>query len=581
MGRLAHERCVRCPNVGSLRRTLHRTAAVYGYVWHHPANEGNRLTQAARATAFRREPVLGDRRGLGSGSARLCRSAPTIPRWSRTSSSPMAGWPEMLAWARHLREGDLFVDVGAHCGTYSLWACDLGALAIAVEPSGEAVQRLRRNVVLNNARVEIHQVALGDEKADDYLMLDAGKPVRLKGSPTTTFDDLVGGRVAAGVKIDVEGAELLVLGGRRGERSKAAVSGSCNWSGTGSANGFSAERQSDVLELLPTTGTPQPGRTGGAGWFWTRHRPSVPTSSPSPREEPVSDWRTGRGAPIVVVQHAGRPELPAPLRPAPVDMAPLWTVRDCSSIGHLVFGELIPSAVLVPAATVRLRSARSQMTAPDHAAPTLPRRRSALHRRSASGGTSVTITLARSRRPRPRRSAAQAWAAPRPPRQRAALTAAIAWRRTALGQSMASWTHVALGAGAPRRPVAADHVYAGGRPSRARRGLVGADDATTPERGSGPPLAHTGRNSRHSAGRCRTPRPHRRCCAALRSTSPGRPCRRDRPPVRTTALGRVPVHDPSRPARHPDEGIPKRRDDLAQPRLGWHVTAVDESQDLA
>ena len=40
----------------------------------------------------------------------------------------------MLVWQQALRPGDLFVDVGANIGSYAIWAADLGADVIALEP---------------------------------------------------------------------------------------------------------------------------------------------------------------------------------------------------------------------------------------------------------------------------------------------------------------------------------------------------------------------------------------------------------------------------------------------------------------
>jgi len=129
--------------------------------------------------------------------------------------------PEMEIWAAWLRPGDLFVDVGANSGAYTLWAADLGANVIAIEPSPKAYRQLRKNLDLNGYRVEVIAAAAGDRSgmitvtADlgtmNHLSLDshlAGDQV-----PMITLDDVIGDRDVAGVKVDVEGAERLVLNG--------------------------------------------------------------------------------------------------------------------------------------------------------------------------------------------------------------------------------------------------------------------------------------------------------------------------------------------------------------------------------
>ena len=130
-------------------------------------------------------------------------------------------WNEMQAWKNVLGPTSLFVDVGANVGTYSLWAADLESKVIAVEPALDALQALRRNVELNGVELEVVPAAL------------AGKPgtMRLTESLATrnhlipeggtggievevrTLDSVLGRRTADGLKIDVEGAEHMVLDG--------------------------------------------------------------------------------------------------------------------------------------------------------------------------------------------------------------------------------------------------------------------------------------------------------------------------------------------------------------------------------
>jgi len=125
---------------------------------------------------------------------------------------------EMLVWKQWLQPGDLFVDVGANIGIYTVYALDLGAQVIAVEPTPNA-DHLRENVALNGCTAEVVQKALSDRPgfvrmtqgldSMNHLLLD-GTGVEVE---CTTLDLLLGNRVANGVKIDVEGAERLVLEG--------------------------------------------------------------------------------------------------------------------------------------------------------------------------------------------------------------------------------------------------------------------------------------------------------------------------------------------------------------------------------
>lgn len=127
---------------------------------------------------------------------------------------------EMYAWRRHLRPDDLFIDVGANIGIYTIFALDLGAKVIACEPDPHNFLRLQEHVALNAYDAELLNVAVSDRPGtvrltqglDSYnhLVLDGGEGLDV---PATTLDEIVGERQVAGVKIDVEGAERLVFAG--------------------------------------------------------------------------------------------------------------------------------------------------------------------------------------------------------------------------------------------------------------------------------------------------------------------------------------------------------------------------------
>ena len=74
---------------------------------------------------------------------------------------------EDMAFALHfLREDDLFVDIGANVGSYSILASGaVGARTISVEPVPFAYHRLLDNVYLNNIanKVTALNIALGQE----------------------------------------------------------------------------------------------------------------------------------------------------------------------------------------------------------------------------------------------------------------------------------------------------------------------------------------------------------------------------------------------------------------------------------
>ncbi len=138
----------------------------------------------------------------------------------RAAYAAFPDWVEMQLWRRQLRGGDLFVDVGANVGLYTILAAELGCEVIALEPQALARDRLIANLQLNGMRAEVIPAALAERpgsvrmRGPDSLRqhlsaaADAGPLVEAR-----TLDDVLGDRFAAGVKIDVEGAERRVLCG--------------------------------------------------------------------------------------------------------------------------------------------------------------------------------------------------------------------------------------------------------------------------------------------------------------------------------------------------------------------------------
>ena len=137
----------------------------------------------------------------------------------------------------HLSAGATFVDVGANFGIYSLRAVPLVGAAghvIAVEPNPESVERLRTNIGANDASmVEVAPVACSDTEGTLELYVapkantgetsisrtnasQDGAISRTYKVRTRPLDDILresGVTRVDAIKIDVEGAEYLVLKG--------------------------------------------------------------------------------------------------------------------------------------------------------------------------------------------------------------------------------------------------------------------------------------------------------------------------------------------------------------------------------
>ena len=192
---------------------------VVKYVWQHPANSGQRYRALLRMAHYQITARLLRRRAVARLGERS-RIWVDLHRWgaSKVLYANPPDLPEMLAWRRELRDGGLFLDVGANVGTYTIWAAELGAEVIALEPAADTFGLLEENIALNGYQVTAVQAAAGDHcgTARFSAGLDAGNFLDHDGPVETrlvTVDSLVGDRPVAGMKIDVEGFELDVLRG--------------------------------------------------------------------------------------------------------------------------------------------------------------------------------------------------------------------------------------------------------------------------------------------------------------------------------------------------------------------------------
>ena len=134
-----------------------------------------------------------------------------------------------------LKPGDVFVDVGANCGLYTLFAARTvgpSGIVVAFEPSPREFARLEANIALNRlAQVQLYRAAASDAPGEVRLRIAeprhaghntmaerfAYAPVRLHEVarvPAVTLDEALAHlpRLAM-IKLDIEGAELRALSG--------------------------------------------------------------------------------------------------------------------------------------------------------------------------------------------------------------------------------------------------------------------------------------------------------------------------------------------------------------------------------
>lgn len=246
-------------------KTIFRQLRVYQHVLAHPLNGG----RAVEAT----------RRWLGwHVGSRLVHGAVVVPFVNETLLlvTPgmtgatqnvycgLADFAEMGFVLHALRPDELFLDVGANVGVYSILASGaVGARTIAIEALPETFAKLRQNVAINemDARVECINVAVSDHAGTIRFTSghDAMNHVAVAGEEDNTclvsvrpLDELLAGRRPAIMKIDVEGYELPALKGARDLLSHDGLQAIViEFLGQSSRYGFA---EADVAQLLTAAG---------------------------------------------------------------------------------------------------------------------------------------------------------------------------------------------------------------------------------------------------------------------------------------------------------------------------------------
>jgi FkbM family methyltransferase len=134
---------------------------------------------------------------------------------------------DMMIPLHFLREGDLFFDIGANVGTFTVLASGAcRANTWAFEPDPGTACHLRRNIELNklDSLVKIHECALGKEQGeigftiglDTVNRIASSSDEKVRMTRLEQLDALVGNAAPSMLKIDVEGAEEGVLQGGLG-----------------------------------------------------------------------------------------------------------------------------------------------------------------------------------------------------------------------------------------------------------------------------------------------------------------------------------------------------------------------------
>jgi FkbM family methyltransferase len=160
-----------------------------------------------------------------------------------------------------LRPGDLFIDVGANIGSFTVLAAGcVGADVIAIEPIPATFAHLEMNIKLNGIGelVDAHRVGLSNEsRALGFTAnLDSTNHVATGGEDdgiiqieVRTLDQVCGARAPKLIKIDVEGFERSVLmGGQKTLKDPTLACVIMEVNGSGERYGDSDEVLFEIMQ---------------------------------------------------------------------------------------------------------------------------------------------------------------------------------------------------------------------------------------------------------------------------------------------------------------------------------------------
>lgn len=160
---------------------------------------------------------------------------------------------EDMAFVLHcLRKGDLFVDIGANIGSYTVLAGGaVGAQCISIEPIHSTFKNLLDNIHLNHFEEVTQPLNIGVGDADGVLRFttscDTVNHVLADGDsmadsievPVRKLDDLLQGQKPVLIKIDVEGFETNVVKGANEILARSSLLGVImELNGSGNRYGF-------------------------------------------------------------------------------------------------------------------------------------------------------------------------------------------------------------------------------------------------------------------------------------------------------------------------------------------------------
>lgn len=197
------------------------------FIMNHPLNRDRKLRALGRFFAWQ----VGSRILPGSVAVKFVNQTRLLirPGMKGATQNLYTGLHEFedMSFVLHLlRKDDLFVDVGANVGSYTVLAGGaLGAKCLSIEPIPDTFEHLIDNIYLNRINENVIALNIGVGETEGTLRftssLDAMNHVLTDGEsdvdsivvPVKTLSSIVSDEQPVLIKVDVEGLETAVVAG--------------------------------------------------------------------------------------------------------------------------------------------------------------------------------------------------------------------------------------------------------------------------------------------------------------------------------------------------------------------------------
>ncbi len=194
----------------------------------HPLNKSNKILAIINFLRWQ----VGSRLVSGSVIFDWINGSKLIARTGETGATGniylgLHEFPDMTFLLHALREGDLFVDIGANIGSYTILSSSVvGARTVCFEPVPSTYDRLMANIKINNleGKVTPLNIALGNSKGEVYISSDYNCMNHVIAEKEEIENKIIVNISTLNkelqecpflIKIDVEGYEIPILDGAK------------------------------------------------------------------------------------------------------------------------------------------------------------------------------------------------------------------------------------------------------------------------------------------------------------------------------------------------------------------------------